>query len=189
MTKASWRSSLLIGLVLLTVAVLPAMATFEPASCDDVATWVAEHRDQLPETLADFATVPEGYEAGVFNILPVEMRNELWHDFLNDYAQAKGLQAGDVSRFADLFDRPTDFVELDVASTAQLETLMASFTLRMVDPIADLVVDSESLGKMAINLCSCSRTYDLGCSAFLCLPQEVGCGPFGGDPCTGLYFP
>lgn len=188
MRKKTLQNTLLCALIIFTAAGTAA-ATLEPASCGEVATWIAEHRDQLPSTLAEFETVPEGYQVGVFRALPHDLRNELWTDFLNDYVAALP-EFGDarihrILAFRAVFEQPADFADLDQDSGELLQALFSSFALRLIDPVSDLVAKAEEVGQIA-TLCICSFSDD-GCVFAFCTPTMLGCGENNQEPCTGLF--
>ena len=137
--------------------------------------------------------MPDGYEPGVFKALQADLRDELWNQFITEYVTAQPSldEAGvdEILGFRGYFRSPEEFQGIDEAANQVIGNLLSSFTLHLVTPIADLVVDSEALGQMAIKHCDCSRTYDPGCGSYLCLFHEVGCGPQNGESCTGRYNP
>ncbi|MEM9598791.1 MAG: hypothetical protein AAGD06_31275 [Acidobacteriota bacterium] len=182
---------LLLALLLLTAG--PSLASFEPAPCDEVATWVEQHQDLLPKTLADFTVVPSGYQVGVFNTLEPELRQELWVAFLGDYVDARAEELTDEQRqqilaFEGRFSAsPQAAEELDGASQRVLTDLLASFTLRLADPIAEQVALDGLDGIAVAGLCTCNRALDYGCMAMFCTFTQSGCGPDTTAPCTGVF--
>lgn len=175
-------------LAILLLAAVPAWATFEPASCGEVATWVDEHRNDLPKSLAEFTEVPDGYQVGVFNALPLEQRNELWTAFLDDVVEVRSdLETEQVLSFANYFAEPTEYLEPSKESKEILQELLASFTLRLVNPIAEQLSFEGIDGVKVAALCNCNRHLDFGCGAMFCTFTQSGCGPSTMEPCTGMW--
>ena len=187
MCKHPLVKTLLAALALLLVT-LPASAAFQPATCGDVEAWVSTNQDALPQTLADFETVPAGFEPGVFAALAPEVRGEMWNEFLDAYVAQNDLDqdaiAG-VRAFDSYMEAPQTFAEIDDASRETLSDLLGAFTLHLVDPVTELAVGG--LMQVTVDTCNCNRNLDWMCMAMFCLPTQFGCGPSGSDPCTGIY--
>lgn len=190
MRKQTLVHALALSLLLL-IAAVPASATFQPASCGEVSQWVEAHQDQLPTTLAEFESVPEGYQAGVFKLLAPEVRSEMWTEFLGTYVAAQPELSEEavqrVRAFEAYFADPTAFSGVDGAEKETLAGLLSAFTLHLVDPVTDLVLQDSGINHLTIMHCNCNRNLDFGCMAMFCMPVQTGCGPSGLESCTGTY--
>ncbi len=160
----------------------------EPTSCVDVESWVEGHSDALPRSFEEFASVPAGYQAGVFNALTAAERNDLWTAHLDQYRESHPeLDAGErraLREMADLFRGGKDTPSGD-GSDALAKHLIATFQARLLGLVLDKL-DRESVEQLSqIPDCDCRRGIDPNCVAAFCIPNHTCCT--GDNVCSGLF--
>jgi len=56
-----------------------------PLRHDEILQWVEEHRDELPNTVAELAAFPVAFRRVIVNFVPHERRTQFWQEHLQSF--------------------------------------------------------------------------------------------------------
>lgn len=169
---------------------------FDPAAtCQEITTWIAEFRDELPTTLDELSTYPLSYRRAIYGALSLGARTSLWSEHLRSVLLAEpGLRAEQKQLVVEVLYSLERYMVEDASGHELREDLRkraeglfgADFGREVFATLGPLSLSAEALGVQ----CSCSVDSDWCNSGYECFTggcdvTNFGCGTLWLYSCNG----
>lgn len=175
---------------LIAIGIMATGAT--TASADPVARWVDEHRQELPRTYDEFATLPAAYRASVYHELTPAERSAAWVAHLTQQRQRFELLTADQSEIFDqtmvIAEDPGNFTDSGTVPPAAAGLTVRSIEAFGVDTARQIFATLGPEGVAAAVSCECSTLSDYcsgRCQQGGCTVRTPGCGFLYQYTCNG----